>query len=230
MSMKKFTSCLATLGLVTALFVETSFGSPVINQSPNGLNGLFADPAFPQIIADNFISTGGGLLNYELTFYGGYFPSDPLPTDAFTINLYSDAGGLPGGPANLIASGTADTRTATGNILFGVQEYEYALDLGNLNLAAGIHWIEISNSPGIQPNDVWFWETGDLDPINGIDDGAFSVDGGLTWASLGAGTNLAFRIETSAIPEPSSFALFGLALAGLWLSRRRPISTQRPRE
>ncbi len=220
MRMNKIRFCLVTLGLATALFAGTSVGQVVIDQAPNGANGFFADPAFPQIIADNFVSTGGGLLNYDLTFFGGYFPNDPLPTDAFTINLYNDAGGLPGGPATLITSGTADTRTATGNILFGVQEYEYTLDLGNLNLAAGTYWLEISNSPGILPNDVWFWETGDLDPINGIDDGAFSVDGGATWLTLGAGNNLAFTINTtSVIPEPSSFA--ALAVLGLFAARRR---------
>ena len=211
---------MAAIGLVSAFFVGTSVGQVVIDQAPNGLNGFFADPAFPQIVADNFISTGGGLLNYELTFYGGYFPNDPLPTDAFTVNLYNDAGGLPGGAATLITSGSADSRTATGNILFGVQEYEYSLNLGNLDLVAGTYWIEISNSPGILPNDVWFWETGDLDPVNGIDDAAFSIDGGLTWASLGPGNNLAFTITTtSVIPEPSSFA--ALAVLGLIAVRRR---------
>lgn len=220
MRMNRFASYMAAIGLVSAFFVGTSVGQVVIDQAPNGLNGFFADPAFPQIVADNFISTGGGLLNYELTFYGGYFPNDPLPTDAFTVNLYNDAGGLPGGAATLITSGSADSRTATGNILFGVQEYEYSVDLGSLNLAPGTYWIEIFNDTNANdPDNVWFWETGDLDPVSGIVDAAFSLDG-IEWFALGGTTELAFTIETtSVIPEPSSFA--ALAVLGLFAARRR---------
>ena len=70
------------------------------------------------------------------------------------------------------------------------------MNLGDLDLIPGTYWLEITNNPGLAPGDVWFWETGNLDPISGIDNGAFSVDLE-TWFALGVGSNLAFTINTS---------------------------------
>ena len=144
-----------------------------IAQPPNAVNGYFADYDWPQWIADNFY-LGAATDVYGFEFWGGYFSSDtPMDVDDFTIYIRADAGGLPGAALYEFHNIPATFREQTGEILFGVHEWRYEVCLGALNFGPGTFWVEIANNTLGNP-DVWFWETGDLDPINGIPDGAWT--------------------------------------------------------
>jgi hypothetical protein len=168
-------------------------GTDTLNQAPNGVNGYFSDPncqlcpTGQQAMADNFvINAGGGSFQLnQITTWGGYFPGNtPNATDDFDILIHNNAGGLPG--ATIIFSVTgipATTRVPTGVVLFGVDEYIYTFDLAAPpTLPNGTYWIEIINNTAPTPGVDYFWETGNLDPTNGILGGAFSTSApGSAW-------------------------------------------------
>ncbi len=212
--------------LIAGLFalVVASIGNTAsadISQGPNQANGFFSDVTFPQSIADNFVVTAGGPLNYSLSWWGGYFPSNTAVSDSFAIRIHGDLAGLPDSSAAFLnLSGvTADLRVDTGVNLFGVDEYMYTLNLGALNLAPGTYWLEIFNDTS-QNGDNWFWETGNLDNVNGIANDAFSqTTPGVVWFANGA--EQAFTLTTSPIPEPSLAGTILLLGLGFIANRRR---------
>jgi hypothetical protein len=54
-----------------------------------------------------------------------------------------------------------------------------------VNLGPGVYWLEIYNNTGFGTDD-WFWETGNLDPVNGIPGSAFAFSTpGAGWNPLG---------------------------------------------
>ena len=119
-------------------------------------------------------------------FWGAYFPGDagggdPLP-DNFTVKfrLNDDSTGidLPGPVISKVQFGPATTRVTTGTTLFGVREFEYTIELdSNPDLLPGNYWVQIYNDTTPDPtDDTWFWETGLLDPVNGLPGSAFSGD------------------------------------------------------
>ena len=145
-----------------------------ISQPPSAENGYFADYDYPQWMADNFM-LGSATDIYGFSFYGGYFSSDtPMDVDDFTLYIRSDAGGVPGASVFELHNIPATTRAQTGVILFGVHEWVYQICFGAFNLGPGTYWVEINNATFGNP-DVWFWETGTLDPINGIEGSAWNT-------------------------------------------------------
>ena len=84
----------------------------------------------------------------------------------------------PGTVIRKIPVGPATTRSATGQILFGVREFVYTIELEpNQDLEPGTYWVEIYNDTTEDPTgDDWFWEVGDLDPVNGVMGSVFSLD------------------------------------------------------
>ena len=108
----------------------------------------------------------------ELRFWGGYFPGDaggvdPLP-DNFTVKFRLNDNNVPGLVVRKLQIGPATTRTETGQMLFGVREFEYTIDLEpNQDLLPDFYWVEIYNDTTDDPtDDDWFWETGLLDGVN----------------------------------------------------------------
>jgi hypothetical protein len=91
---------------------------------------------------------------------GGFFPSNTPLTDDITIIFHQDAGGLPGA-AFYTETNVALTRVLTGDVLFGVDVWEYTFNMspGPGTLAPGTYWLEIFNDTGLGTDD-WFWETG----------------------------------------------------------------------
>src|SRR5574338_917588 len=95
---------------------------PVLDQIPNGVNGLFADascalcPTLQQSIAENFVVTTGAPDNaiIQITIWGGYYPENiPNSVDDFTFIIHSDAGG-PGAVVDTLTGIEATSRSTTG--------------------------------------------------------------------------------------------------------------------
>ncbi len=169
---------------------QQCFGQP-----RNQLNGIFSDVDCDACIAQGdpptqTVADQLTLLTAEslhiLKFWGGYFPgdaggADPLPDEfsvKFRINDDSMGSDQPGPVIRKVLVGPATTRIETGVMLFGVREFEYTIELAsNQDLAPGVYWVEIYNDTASdQTGDDWFWETGDLDVVNGLPGFAYTVD------------------------------------------------------
>jgi len=84
-------------------------------------------------------------------------------------------------------------------MLFGVDEWMYTLTLANpVDLTAGTYWLEFYNTTQYPASDVWFWETGNVDPVNGIVGSAWATTApGSGWNYDGA-TDVSLQILGSA--------------------------------
>jgi MYXO-CTERM domain-containing protein len=204
-----FKTCMGATALVAGLFVCTSSAS-IISQAPNQISGAISDVRNASSFADDFIVDAGGESLGVLTWYGGYITNSATVNDLFSIRIHGDAAGLPDGGAGFfdLSGLAADTKVDTGTDVGGADEYRYTYDLGGLNLGTGTYWIEIFNDTSAT-GDLWFWETGDLDAVNGRFDSAFALENpGVTWGHS-RGLDLAFTID--AVPAPGALALLGLA-------------------
>lgn len=134
--------------------------------------------------------------------------------------FYSDAGGSPnlGAPVAGFAAGAALTRTATGNTFFGLDEYYYSFDVAPFVALGGTtYWLGLHNGPiGNDVRAEVYWETTALNAtITGNED--FLPPAGDAWSN-----NLAeHAFQLTAVPEPSTIALFALGLVGMAFARRR---------
>ncbi len=173
----------------------------LLHQPPNQVNGLFANSdcslcgTGQQSIAENFTLPDGGVIG-QIVFWTGYFPGDiPMETDAISVIFHADSAGTPG--AALYTEDNVEyTREQTGVILFGVHEWMHTLTLGSpVSLDPGNYWVEIFNHT-TGNSDQFFWETGDLDPVDGLAGSAWTTaTPGQTWNFDGA-TDLAIQLIT----------------------------------
>jgi len=164
----------------------------LIDQAPNGFNGIFVDSSCDycgtgqQTVGDNFVLSTAQTIE-QIVFWTGYFPSDvPLATDTLTVIFHQDNGGVPGATV-ATESNVPYMREQTGVVLFGVHEWVHTLTLATpVTLGPGTFWLEIFNNTGFTGTD-FFWETGNLDPVNGGYDAAFAFETpGVSWyAPLG---------------------------------------------
>jgi uncharacterized repeat protein (TIGR01451 family) len=161
-------------------------GVVLVNQPPNQANGLFTDLncdicAGTQVIAENFQLATPAQIE-QIILWSGYYPGDvPIDPDMLTVFIHEDNGGLPG---NVVYSESplSYTRVQTGVILFGVHEWQHTLTLMTpVTLDAGNYWVEIFNDTGTGTDD-FFWETGNLDPVNGLPGMSVAFEApGSTW-------------------------------------------------
>ena len=199
-----------------ALFAPTALaqGVAILDQAPNEANITYSDAdcdvcggpplgTGQQSIAENFVvSVAPGSSHFtlnELVVWGGHAETNPTPPDYFTINIYSDFGGL---PDLMLHSETdvAHTAVPTGVVIYSTDIIEYTFALASPpQLTSGTYWLEIFNDTTGHPS-TWGVESGTLDAIGGIDGFAFSTYApGTTWYgdSYTAGSpsrNFAMRI------------------------------------
>ncbi len=184
-------------------------------QPPDQVNGKFADLGCDicslglQVLADDFmVSTGG--LGYdfdELSIWGGYFPSD-LPVAApFEIFIYQDNAGLPGTEVCSYAAVNPTSDTLTGTVLFGVSEHLIVFSVAPCNLADGHYWLMVFTDTGTGTDD-FFWETGALDPTNGVAGNLWdNTYPPVNWFA-GDASELSFQITGTIVPvELQSFVV-----------------------
>ncbi|MCK5051831.1 MAG: hypothetical protein KAS53_08920, partial [Candidatus Cloacimonetes bacterium] len=168
----------------------------LLDQQPNQVNGLFCDASYTQVIAENFI-LGADMTIEGLVIWGGNYPNNiPMADDYLTVAFHTDAAGAIG----TMISTEVDvpyTKSQTGVQLFGVDEWIYTLTLATpVDLTAGTYWVEFYNTTGgpYPTVDTFFWETGDVDPVNGIVGSAWAtVAPGSGW-NYDSGTDLSIQV------------------------------------
>ncbi|MHC4429259.1 MAG: hypothetical protein ACYS0D_11770 [Planctomycetota bacterium] len=136
------------LGLDACAESEKCFDQPP-DQGVAAYSDLDCDfcPDGVQVLAENF-NLGGPASIDVLRFWGVYYLDVPLTEDVFTVVFWDSdpATGLPLTMVQKYPPTAATTRTATGNQVLGLDEYEYTIDLEpNQELPPGGYWVEIYN-------------------------------------------------------------------------------------
>jgi len=218
--MRKLMACLVALVATTGGSVSASvlYSQPFNSGNPQGFSsqndtnlGGFGNFATAY---DNFRLTTSSLVN-NVQWTGVYFnPAAAAPINGFTLQFLANNAGTPGAvlyTANI--SGNAN-ETSLGNF-GGFPYFTYSANLSTpfTALAGQTYWVSVVPNIGFPPQ--WGWAAG-----TGGDGAAYQ-----TFFGTGApiGSDLAFQLNGSAVPEPISLVVFGGLLvggAGIALRRR----------
>lgn len=131
----------------------------------------------------------------------------------FTLRIFANAGGSPGGLLNQFIIGNTFTQTPTGNFDFNgrdIYRYEANLGAGFTPTFGATYWFAIMNDQGLAGGPVFLWHQGG----GGNNSHAFQFNNG-GWNTLEG--DMAFELVS--IPAPGALAL--LTLGGLAARRRR---------
>jgi hypothetical protein len=179
-------------------------------QLPGHFGGFSSDSQFR--VAEDFqfaqtVSVG------KLIWWGGYFNPPPGP-DSFTVQLYADAGGRPGGLLSGFDIGPI-TKGATGNFELAplYPEYRYSANLLTpfVAQAGTTYWLSIIYSP----IEIWLWEDSTRTDINSGVQRSFN---GGPWEPYYDRT----AMQLVVVPEPSCALLLVGAVASWLLMKRTP--------
>lgn len=204
--LKKLISAAAML-----LLVPAAHANVVFEQSPvDRLDGFGSDEGAGQILADDVflpvLTSITGITWWGNDLFGGL-------TDDFTVAFYADDGGFPSvtpfftenfGDVASVDSGLADS--------FGFPIEEYSATFSAPVVADGIFYVSIYND--FDNLDTWLWAASGP--------GLFfeQLALGEAFALATGETNLAFRLEGSAVPLPGGLVLMLTALGGAGALRR----------
>lgn len=175
---------LILMGMLSGVAVAQTV---ILNQAPDQVRSYACDnDGYDQTLADNFLLTSTSTIT-QIRIWGTYRPTGTAPAiDNFTVIFHSDSAGLPGAAIST-QNNVPVGRQATGNtISTGGSEYVYTLTLTTpVTLTPGTYWVEIFNDTPADTDDNFSWETGALDPVNGISGDAFDTLAvpGINWNS-----------------------------------------------
>jgi len=206
--------------ILIALFGLTACETKVLNQPPDRSNSYPSDPGFPQSMAEDFVLNSTVNIT-RLTIWGVYAGTGiPTPvTDNFTVIIHRNSANLPDTPIST-QNNVPFFSLATGSTVNGSPEYVFFLTLATpVTLTPGRYWVEIYNDTAADSENIFAWETGTLDPVNGISNCAYSsIVPGDNWAAPAAGPiDLAIEIwatrgTVQAVPTMSGWGIMIFAV------------------
>jgi PEP-CTERM motif len=201
-------TAVASLCSADLLYNQSFDGSGTAISSQNDTTGGFGNFATAY---DNFTLPNLSTVS-SVSWVGEYFDGSIAPIAGFTLQFYGDDAGTPGASIySTFISGTAN-ETDIGSF-GGFEAYTYSATLGTAFTALGgtQYWLSIVPDLGFPPQ--WGWSTG-----TGGDGASYQVFQG-SGASIP--NDLAFELDGLATPEPFTFGLIGIGLAGIALAKFR---------
>jgi len=154
--------------------------------------------------AAEFTLSSGATIN-QMSWWGGFTTAGAASSsDAFSMSLYSAAGGQVGSLIATVNLGNAG-ETSTGKLIQASPEYAYNASFASIVLGSGTYFIGLQRSGG--PG-VWGWES-----ANGAGLEAYLNSSGM-WGynTTGANLNLAFSLGGTLSPAPEASTSLMLAL------------------
>jgi hypothetical protein len=149
----------------------------------------------------------------------GSYDSQPVAggISQFALIFWSDSAGLPGQ-----ALATYDILGSAGEDLVGISdgwyEYSYSANLPTSFVAAAhtTYWLSVQPTVNFPPQ--WYWRES-----TGGDDRCAQIIRSISPYPTASAGDCAFTLSGTPVPEPSAFALLGVAALGLmgWAWRRR---------
>lgn len=183
-------------------------------------------------IANN-TSLSAGLSNLRHKAMGFTTPQDVYALKAVTLHLNStSAGSVPlveiwdsvaGGPLGF-QPGTLQHQLITPAMGLGMTDYVFMAN-GSFNFAPStLYFLRVSGPAGVPTFDWRASLNAAQTPVGlathfSASGGLFTTNSGSTWTAS-ASFNF-YEIEANLVPEPATFAIIGVGLAGLCLVRRR---------
>ena len=220
-SARSVPACLLRLAAAVSIVLpvlagaETLYNQPFAETANGGywastLGGYLQHDSFT--LATDATVSSVGWYGVDLNELVGWTPINPT---SFTLSIAADDGsGAPGEVLSFSTIGASAGATDTGQQLLGLTLYHYTGTLETaFHASAGTtYWLGVSDPTD---NGNWFWASGagpdgnHVGVIGGVpdvyeDDMSFSLDGTI-----------------SAVPEPSTVALFALGAIGLFGVRAR---------
>lgn len=222
------TSIIAAVSAITA--ISAAAGAAVIATNPQDFGSSFGtgfysegEPGYfyEQQVAENFtVATASDITGVEWAGASEYFEyADYTNITGFRVQIFADAGGVPGAVVfNEVFSTASTSPTAQGTNFFGATVYAQSVTFASpvTNVAPGTYWVSIGGVVTDPFGDSWVWADGTND--DGVAYTNTPNAGGWTAYSDGASSG-AFTIVGTPVPAPASVALS--ALAGVIAYRRR---------
>ncbi len=192
------------------------------NLETDGIRGrAVSPPGFPNIrvVDDIVVPTGNPWIvtgfNYQLLedaewVHGGLSE----------VYVWGDVGRRPGGE-RLFSQVVEHTRVATGNMYFGRFAYKFFSGGLDISLSPGRYWIGIRNPNASGAGTAWWMSSDGGRDGSGTEAGWLSTDQGQNWIPIGSGTQFAFEVHGTVVPEPVSLVtLAALSVAFICRCRR----------